>query len=98
MGKALVLSDIRGCREVVTHGQNGMLVPAFETEPLVQAILQLLADPELRTKYGGAARSRVLAEFDERKVFERVLATYGTLFTATERRRRPWFRRSAEPG
>ena len=98
MGKALVLSDIRGCREVVTHGQNGMLVPAYQTEPLVQAILKLLAEPELRTRYGEASRRRALTEFDERKVFERVLATYGALLTLRERRSHPWFRRSAEPG
>jgi glycosyltransferase involved in cell wall biosynthesis len=79
MGKPLILTDIRGCREVVTPGQNGVLVPVREVVPLRDALLTLLRDPALRRRLGEESRRRALAEFDERLVVRRVLDVYRNL-------------------
>jgi glycosyltransferase involved in cell wall biosynthesis len=84
MGKPLVLTDIRGCREVVTHGREGFLIPVRQVGPLAQAILHLLEDDGLRRRYGEASRKRALAEFDERHVVDHVLTTYRRLLTIQE--------------
>jgi glycosyltransferase involved in cell wall biosynthesis len=62
-----VLTDIRGCRQVVDHGRNGLLVPARDPAALASAIGALVDDPQLRTTMGRAAREKALAEFDDRR-------------------------------
>ncbi|MGH2453805.1 MAG: glycosyltransferase, partial [bacterium] len=76
MGCALILTDIRGCREVVAHGSEGLLVPVRNPDALAEAIIRLVDDPTLRARFGAAARRKALAEFDEARVIARVLDTY----------------------
>lgn len=76
MGKAMVLTDIRGCREVVRDGVDGKLVPAKDAERLADAIEALVRDPSLRARFGAAVRGRALDRFDERNVEEIVLERY----------------------
>jgi glycosyltransferase involved in cell wall biosynthesis len=68
MGKPLVLTDIRGCREVARDGREGFLVPVRDPERLAGAITRLLDDPDLRAELGNSARARALELFDENRV------------------------------
>ena len=79
MARTLVLTDIRGCREVARDGQEAVLVPARRPAELAAAIEGLLDDPGRCTRLGAAARRRALERFDERRVFELVLEAYGDL-------------------
>lgn len=81
-GVALVTTDVPGCREVVTHGVDGLLVPVKDSRALAGAIASLQDDPALRRRLGEAAREKALAEFDETSVIARTLLVYGEL-TAT---------------
>jgi glycosyltransferase involved in cell wall biosynthesis len=60
MGLPLVLTDIRGCRQVVDNGVNGVLVPARDSRALADAIAALARDPSLRQRMGraGAAKAK----------------------------------------
>jgi glycosyltransferase involved in cell wall biosynthesis len=78
-GRAIVTTDVSGCREVVRHGDNGLLVPAREDAPLAEALAQLIADPALRNKMGLAGRERAVAEFSETDVLRQTLAVYREL-------------------
>ena len=71
-----------GCRQVVTDGVDGLLVPARGADALARAIARLQDDPELATRLGQAARAKALAEFDEKIVIERTLAVYRELLPA----------------
>jgi glycosyltransferase involved in cell wall biosynthesis len=77
--KPMIATDIPGCREVVRPGENGCLVPPRDAAALADAAESLLADPEMRRRYGQAARRLVVAEFADRHVYEATLATYGRL-------------------
>jgi glycosyltransferase involved in cell wall biosynthesis/ribosomal protein S18 acetylase RimI-like enzyme len=79
MGKPLVLTDIRGCREVARHEREALLVPPRDPEALAAAVLRLAGDPTLRERLGAAARRRALERFGEAAVAERVAASYRTL-------------------
>jgi glycosyltransferase involved in cell wall biosynthesis/ribosomal protein S18 acetylase RimI-like enzyme len=79
MGRALVLTDIRGCREVARHDREALLVPPRDPEALADAIARLTADPGLRDRLGAAARARALERFSEAMVAERVVAHYRRL-------------------
>lgn len=78
-GLPLVATDVPGCREVITDGKDGLLVPVRDAVALAAAIARLLDDRELAARLGAAAREKALAEFDERIVLERTLAVYQEL-------------------
>jgi glycosyltransferase involved in cell wall biosynthesis len=67
-GTAMVLTDIRGCREVGDDGVHLLLTPPHDGAALTSGLERLLVDPGLRLRLGGAARQRALAAFDQREV------------------------------
>lgn len=60
IGRAIVTTDAPGCREIVRHGENGLLVPVGDAAATAAAIRRLLEDASLRQDM--AARGRVIAE------------------------------------
>lgn len=78
-GVPLVTTDMPGCREVVTHERDGLLVPAKDGPALARAIARLDDDPALARKLGRAGRAKALQEFDQRIVLDRTLAVYREL-------------------
>lgn len=59
-GRPIVASDVPGCRDVVRHGENGLLVAPRDPQSLADAIEVLAKDPPLRKLMGN--RSRQIAE------------------------------------
>ena len=79
MGVPAVVTDIRGCRETVEPGVNGLLVPVGDVDALARALVELLTDEPRRRRMGEAGRAIAEERFDEQKVFERVLEEYERL-------------------
>jgi glycosyltransferase involved in cell wall biosynthesis len=75
-GRAIITTDLPGCREVVRHGENGLLVPPRDIRALAEAIAALLADPALRERMGRAGRIRAVEEFSETSVVDATLRLY----------------------
>ena len=85
MGRAAVVSDAPGCREVVEDGVNGVLVPAKDGRALAGALEGLINSPERLGKMGRAGREKAEREFDADIVAEKILADMG-MTTAKPRR------------
>jgi glycosyltransferase involved in cell wall biosynthesis/ribosomal protein S18 acetylase RimI-like enzyme len=79
MGVPMVLTDIRGCREVVRHEREGLLIPVRSPSRLSEAIVRLLRDPSLRARMGASARARAEERFDERRVEDLLVRAYAKL-------------------
>jgi glycosyltransferase involved in cell wall biosynthesis len=79
MSLPCVLTDIPGCREVVEHGRNGLLVPVGSPASLASAIVTLLTDRDLAARFGHAGRQKAEETFDEERVFAIVTAAYARL-------------------
>ena len=75
----LVTTDVPGCREVVTHEVDGLLVPVKDAKALASDIERLHLDPAWARELGLAARARALREFDEKIVISKTLAVYREL-------------------
>lgn len=86
-GLPIVTTDIRGCRQIVTDGRNGFLVPVRNAASLRTALARLVADRSLRDRLGAASAERARDEFDERAVIERVFHCYDEV---AERRGLAW--------
>ncbi|MFC8452843.1 glycosyltransferase [Kitasatospora sp. NPDC057223] len=81
-GLPMVLSDIRGCREIGTHGEHLLLTPPGDARALTAALDRLLTDPGLRAGLGAAARRRAGRHFDQRAVARVSLETYAAVARA----------------
>lgn len=81
-GRAIVTTDVPGCREVVREGENGLLVPPRNGAALAAAILTLVRDPELRRRMGRAGRLRAEREFSLESVVRRTLEIYASFSDA----------------
>jgi glycosyltransferase involved in cell wall biosynthesis/ribosomal protein S18 acetylase RimI-like enzyme len=75
-GLPVVATDIRGCREVVEDGVNGLLVPVRDPASLAKAIQTIGDDPQLRAKLGKAGEERARRLFDESAIVGIVLDAY----------------------
>ncbi len=62
-GRAMIASDVPGCREVVIHEQTGLLFPVDDAPALAAAMQRLDAVPQLRARYGVAARELAVQKF-----------------------------------
>ena len=78
-GRPLITTDVPGCREVVTHEQDGLLVPVRDSIALAAAIRRLHGDRELCRRLGAAAREKALVYFDERIIISQTMAVYDEL-------------------
>lgn len=81
-GRALIASDVPGCRPVVRPGVNGLLVPSRDVQALVEGLRRLLCDPALRSRMGAAGRRLVLERFSIDRVISSTLDLYEELLGA----------------
>lgn len=89
MGKPVVATNIRGCREEVVDKVTGWLVPVRNPEALAEALFQILSSPETARRMGEAGRRRAVELFDERRVVQLELAVYQELLCTAHTRRGP---------
>jgi glycosyltransferase involved in cell wall biosynthesis len=82
MGRALVVTDVRGCRQVVDDGVTGRLVPVGDAGALADAIAALATDDAGRAAMGRAGRAKAEREFDDRRVIDITLGVYEQLLGA----------------
>lgn len=77
--RAVVTTDVPGCRDAIEPDVSGLLVPARDARALADAVLRLAKDGDLRRRMGAAGRELAEAEFDIRKVVQAHLAIYTEL-------------------
>ncbi|MBR4636135.1 MAG: glycosyltransferase family 4 protein [Clostridia bacterium] len=79
-GRALIASDIPGCREAVDEGINGFLCKKMDRESLVSCMERFIALPaDERERMGAAGRAKMEREFDKKSVVASTLAALGLL-------------------
>jgi glycosyltransferase involved in cell wall biosynthesis len=83
-GLPALVTDVRGCREVVRHGVNGLIVPPGEPAALARGLAAMasLSPAEYRAM-SEAAYDTVSSEYRERTVFERLVGVYSELGVPT---------------
>jgi glycosyltransferase involved in cell wall biosynthesis len=78
-GRAIVATDVPGCREIARDGVNALLVPARDAHALAAAIERLALDAPLRARLGAAGRDIVVNEYAQSIVVSETLALYRML-------------------
>lgn len=75
-GRPMVATDVPGCRELVRHEGNGLLVPAQDAEALAHAVRRLAEDAALRQSLGAHARRDVESHFSATTIARQTAALY----------------------
>ncbi len=81
-GRPVIASNVAGVPLAVADGENGRLVPPRDVEALAAAILELLADPALRERFGQAGRRKIELELN----WTAVAGRYSQVFAAAVER------------
>jgi len=75
-GRALVATDVPGCRSIVRPGQNGLLAPVRDAKALAGALCTLILDAGLRQKMGCCGREIAVREYSLERVLGDTLLLY----------------------
>jgi glycosyltransferase involved in cell wall biosynthesis len=78
-GCPIVATDAPGCRDVVRHGENGLLVPIRDAGALADALEILIKDPNLCKKMGLRGREIVEAEYSETLIISETMKIFNQL-------------------
>jgi glycosyltransferase involved in cell wall biosynthesis len=79
MGKSVIATNIRGCREAVKNGVTGILVPPGNSGILAKNIVFLLENPKKSEELGKNGRAKAKKDFDEKLFFDRMEKEYDSL-------------------
>ena len=83
-GRAIVTTDVPGCRDAIEPNVTGLLVPVNDATSLADEIERLLNDVELRQSMGAAGRILAEKEFGIEKVVEAHLIIYKEMTESCE--------------
>ena len=85
-GRAIVATDVPGCREIARHDLTALCVPPRDARALADAIERLAGDPALRERLGAAGRELAVREYAEGIVVKETVDLYRLLCADAERR------------
>ncbi len=81
-GRAIVTTDIPGCREIAHQGHNALLVKPDDLADLAAALQSLIDEPATRQRYGAVGRALAEREFSLAQVNRETLALYESLLAS----------------
>jgi lipopolysaccharide/colanic/teichoic acid biosynthesis glycosyltransferase/glycosyltransferase involved in cell wall biosynthesis len=80
-GRAIVATDVPGCREIVQHGRTGLLVPPQNSQKLAEAITFLLENPAVRARMARRGRQFAVANFSNDRVIAETVSIYNQVLS-----------------
>jgi glycosyltransferase involved in cell wall biosynthesis len=85
-GRAVITTDVPGCRDAIINNETGILVGVKNSIQLAEAIKLLVQNQPLREKLGKNGRLLAENEFDIKDVVQRHLSIYQQLLNVTIQR------------
>lgn len=77
IGRAVITTDVPGCRETVVDGVNGFLVPKWDPEALAEKMIYFIEHPEQVRLMGAESYKIAVEKFDAEKVNQRLVNILG---------------------
>ena len=78
-GRAVVTTDVPGCRDAIEANETGLLVPIKNAKALAEAIKYLAKKPNLRKRMGAAGRALAEKNFVIEKIVDEHMKVYHRL-------------------
>jgi len=77
IGRAVITTDVPGCRETVIDGVNGFIVPRWNPEKLAERMIYFIEHPEKTQVMGEASHKIAIEKFDANKVNRKLIDILG---------------------
>lgn len=77
IGRAVITTDVPGCRETVVDGVNGFLVPKWNPEALAKKMIYFIENPDQIKVMGAESYKIAVEKFDAEKVNQRLVNILG---------------------
>ena len=78
-GRAIITTNVPGCRDAIIPNKTGLLVPPKKPDKLADAFQYLIENPKVRIAMGNAARKLAKKEFTIEKIADKHIKIYQDL-------------------
>jgi glycosyltransferase involved in cell wall biosynthesis len=77
MGVPSVATNIRGNRDIIVDGENGLLVPLGDPGAMAKACNRLIGDKQLGSALASRGRDLIVSKYDTNRTVEQQMSAYG---------------------
>jgi glycosyltransferase involved in cell wall biosynthesis len=84
MGLPAIVTNINGCNEIIIQNKNGVIIPPKDKVSLKEAMISLLTNKEKRERMAASSRQMIVDRYEQKMVWEALLAEYKRLETEYE--------------
>lgn len=74
-----IVSDINGCNEIITHGENGEIIPVKDASALKESMTKLLENTAYRNTLKQNTRQQIIDKYEQQFVWNELLKEYNSL-------------------
>jgi len=78
-GLPVIATDVRGNRDLISNGENGLLVPPKDPKKMAETIITLLEDEKLMERLGKNARKTIIEKYTWNDIFDKFLKYYKSI-------------------
>lgn len=79
MGLPSIVTNINGCNEIISEGENGIIIPVKDVDALCEAMQKMIEDSDFRMYLQENARPMILARYEQQAVWDAILEEYKKL-------------------
>ena len=79
MSKPIITTNTPGCKDIIDHGLNGLLVPIKDPKAIELAIIFLKRNNKIAKKFGQKVRLKVVEKFDVKLINKQTFDVYKKL-------------------
>jgi glycosyltransferase involved in cell wall biosynthesis len=83
-GRAVITSDVPGCRHVIVPEKTGSLVPVKDVDALAKTMKKLIEDDSIRQEFGRAGRLLAESRFGEQQIGQTYMKLYSQLLAESQ--------------
>lgn len=78
-GLPVIATNVGGTPEIISHQENGLLIPLKDPEAITRAILQIINEPDLKRKISNEAKKTILNKFNIDRTTQELCKLYADL-------------------
>lgn len=78
-GLPSIVTDINGCNEIIIEGENGMIIPAKDSEALYEKMISFIENSHETKRMAANARKLIVDRYEQKVVWEALLEEYKRL-------------------
>lgn len=86
--RAIITTDVVGCREICSNGHNGFLIQVRSVKSIAKAMIRYLRDTELITTMGENNHKLVKENYSDEVIFPKFMTLYQSLISSDPRNER----------